>query len=239
MNKTEAIMKINKMGKIGAVICLIGKIILGIATFGVLAASIALFILPKDFVTVSSTTTIDTEVNLTSFTKNMSSEELQKMQNSFDNMPAGVNGSISSDNKNFDVEKLEYNNGKLSVVTDADIQSYSLGSIRPVLLVALVSIACSFAAIFFAGSLCKAFEKCVSPFENDIIVKMRRLAYSLIPMAVLSFFADGLVNAIFNGGRNLTFSVNFSVVFAILIILAISYIFKYGAQLQEESDETL
>lgn len=238
MNKTEAIKKINTMGKVGAVICLIGKILLSIALVLVLIGTITLFILPKDFVTVSSVTDIETEVNISAFTKNMSAEDIQKMQNNIDRASA-ENGAITSDNKRFDVQNIEYNNGKLSVTTSADVEAYSLGTIRPVLIVAIVSIACTLVAIFFAGSLCKAFEKCVSPFENDIIVKMRRLAYSLIPMAVLSFFADGLVNAIFNGGRNFTFSVNFSVVFAILIILAISYIFKYGAQLQEESDETL
>lgn len=78
--------------------------------------------------------------------------------------------------------------------------------------------------VIFAGKLAKALEKCQSPFEESVTKAMKHFAFSLIP-AGFTFVTDG--------------SLNLTMVLIILAVIIFSYIFSYGAKLQQESDETL
>ncbi|MDE6087635.1 MAG: hypothetical protein K2G25_04550, partial [Oscillospiraceae bacterium] len=65
---------------------------------------------------------------------------------------------------------------------------------------------------------------CETPFEENVLKTMKNFGFALIP--------TGLV-CLSDGGISLT---------AIVLIIAIiifTYIFKYGAELQKESDETV
>lgn len=85
--------------------------------------------------------------------------------------------------------------------------------------------ACLTVAVIFAGRLCKALEKCESPFGENVIKKMRAFTISLIPWGLASVYIGGF-SAI-------------GLAFIIVIVILVFTIFKYGAQLQQESDETL
>lgn len=78
--------------------------------------------------------------------------------------------------------------------------------------------------VIFAGNLAKALETCQSPFEESVTKAMKHFAFSLIP-AGFTFVTDG--------------SLNLTMVLIILAVIIFSYIFSYGAKLQQESDETL
>ena len=66
------------------------------------------------------------------------------------------------------------------------------------------------------------------------------LAGVIIGAAVLlSGISENVIESALTGGKNMLFSVDLSTVLVILLIFALTYIFKYGAQLQTESDETL
>jgi hypothetical protein len=91
----------------------------------------------------------------------------------------------------------------------------------------------------FASSLCKAFRDCETPFEDNVIKKMQNLAYSLIPWVFVSAATDSVVSSLTTNMVAITFGIDFGVVLIILIVFALVYIFKYGAVLQQESDETL
>ena len=94
--------------------------------------------------------------------------------------------------------------------------------------------------LFFVGALCKAFRYCESPFEENVIKKMQNLAISLIPWTIISSIAESFVTNLLNVGRfEFGIGVDFNVVLVIALIFVLVYIFKYGAVLQRESDETL
>jgi hypothetical protein len=86
--------------------------------------------------------------------------------------------------------------------------------------------------------LCKAFAKCNSPFDEEVIKKMRLFAISLIPWSVFSMLGNYMI-AYMSGSPKVNLSINIAVVFTIVVIFALTYIFRYGAVLQQESDETL
>ena len=78
--------------------------------------------------------------------------------------------------------------------------------------------------VIFAGKLAKALEVCQSPFEESVTKAMKHFAFSLIP-AVLTYITQG--------------AINLTMVLIIIAVIIFSYIFSYGAKLQQESDETL
>ena len=93
--------------------------------------------------------------------------------------------------------------------------------------------------IIFAGRLAKSFRDCESPFEERVIRRMKQFAYSLIPWAVLSSISGSLDQRLWMAGGGLSFDLNVGMIVVVLVILALAYIFQYGAILQRESDETL
>lgn len=123
-------------------------------------------------------------------------------------------------------------------ITDNDgIQTYTMNAefdspnstlfkygIVGVCFAATVYAAFTLIVVIFAGKLAKALETCQSPFEESVTKAMKHFAFSLIP-AGFTFVTDG--------------SLNLTMVLIILAVIIFSYIFSYGAKLQQESDETL
>jgi hypothetical protein len=80
-------------------------------------------------------------------------------------------------------------------------------------------------ALIFGQKLAKALSVCDSPFEEKVIKAMMNFGKSLIPMAVFFVLLYGLSGV--------------GTALAVLVVILFIQIFKYGAKLQQESDETL
>ena len=74
---------------------------------------------------------------------------------------------------------------------------------------------------------------------SDSVQPHQNLAYSLIPWAFFTTVSDGMVTGMMTGKTQFNVGVDLGMVLVIVIIFALTYIFKYGAVLQQESDETL
>ena len=79
--------------------------------------------------------------------------------------------------------------------------------------------------VIFGKKLAKALATCDSPFEDNVLKKMKSFGFSLIPWALYKLIVGNL------GGIT-------TVIFVLIVLLFIS-VFNYGAKLQRESDETL
>ena len=100
-------------------------------------------------------------------------------------------------------------------------------------------LALTLVTLYFVGALCKAFRYCESPFEETVTKKMQNLAFSLIPWAFFSSITEMVAQGSFTGKMELSVGIDLNMVLIIVLIFALVYIFKYGAVLQRESDETL
>lgn len=90
---------------------------------------------------------------------------------------------------------------------------------------AAIYVAFTLIVVVFAGKLAKALEKCQSPFEESVTKAMKHFALSLLIPLAFMIAEYGILNL--------------SVFLAIIAVIIFSYIFSYGAKLQQESDETL
>ena len=86
--------------------------------------------------------------------------------------------------------------------------------------------------------LMKALETCETPFCDNVIRKMMLFANSLIPLIVMNTVCDAMWNTL-GKGSELDFSINLGSILLVAVVYLLVVVFKYGAQLQQESDETL
>lgn len=138
------------------------------------------------------------------------------------------------------MDAMNVNNDNISVDLSGRYVDFSLHNLVWVMLFTFLYLAMTLTTLFFIGFLCKAFQNCESPFEQNVIKKMKTLAYSLIPWAILSTVSGAVTRIFLKDGIHMgDFGIDLRVVMTVLIILALAYIFQYGAILQQESDETL
>ena len=232
--KEQAIQKINKIGKISSVFALIGKIVVGAGLVATIIGAIICFAIPKDLVEVTTAGAMVLDVDFTALGGNFSelrdeaakAEALAELEDSFSD-----DGFVAS---NVSIDE----NGAQIAGTMAEY-SFTIRDGAWAVLIAAAALGMTFVTLCFASGLCKAFRDCQSPFEENVIKKMKNLAIALIPWCVISSVSDTVFSSIINGKPSFSLSVDLGMVLVVLVVLVLVYIFKYGAVLQQESDETL
>lgn len=230
VNKT--IKSINKMGKAGTIISLILRIFLIIGAAGCVIGMITLFLLPKDLVTVDVNGTAQIEINLEAFGVDFSHNQgwFAERLNS---------GSFRINGSDMTVIDTKYEGSLITVNTAGKLMTFDMHSFAFAAFIGLLYIALSFVTLLFAGKLCEAFRDCASPFEDNVIKRLKTFAYSLLGWAVIPAVAGAILSSFFISNSNYNLSFNLGTVFVVLILLALAYMFQYGAILQKESNETL
>lgn len=248
--KTEAIQKINKIGKISNIVALICKILIIIGLVFCIIGTIICFVFPKSAIkaTPIQSTTIEIDYGAFGITIPEDRKELlEEMEFSegewrIETVKSGViSGRLeieaagqSQVPSNISVTD---NVVKMDMVTEGKI--FTARDAGVMLLAGMIVLVMTLITLNFIGALCKAFRDCESPFEERIIKKMQRLAIVLIPWTVVSSVSDSFMSWLVSGKTGWSLSVDMGIVLVVLIVLVLVYIFKYGAVLQQESDETL
>lgn len=236
--KTDAILKINKMGQIGSIILIIAKVLCILGLVGTLIGTVVIGVMPKELITFGIAGKGDVEVDLSAIGVNLSDEERAEIGKSL--ASGEVSGSLDVNGTTITFDDFSVNGNVIHLSSSGEsVRRTSLHSVFPAMICALVSLALTLTTLFFAGFLAKAFKTCQSPFEENVIKKMRNFAYSLIPWVVMKSVSESIFESIFSGRLDVNISIDFAMLAIVLVILALVYIFQYGAVLQQESDETL
>lgn len=222
--KNEVILKINKMGKAGEIIAKIIKIILIIAAVACIVGSGLLMMMPREAASIT-----------------MSHDAVVKFNLDYDHI-------IEMDEMmtDFSFNDISYSVGE--VTRDGDMFSASMTSATTtvylkdglwVLIAAIFFIACCIFAAHLVEKLCKTFRDCETPFTEAISDQLKKVAISLIPVAILAPIVENGADGFLAGKVNIVFSVDLLTVLLVVVIFMLASIFRYGAALQQESDETL
>lgn len=230
MMKEQAIQKINKIGKISSVFALIAKILVGMALVVTLLGAILCFVIPKGLLEVTLNTEMVTETDYSSLGVYMTEEEMKEAQ------VQSEKELLTGPHSFAEVEITE-----TGIIMKTEVQNYSftMRDMAGLVMLVFVALVMTFVTLVFISGVCKALRDCQSPFEDKVIKKMQHLAYSIIPWAVVSTVINTITQTLANNKLSIMFSVDFGVILIALVVLVIVYIFKYGAVLQQESDETL
>ena len=248
--KEQAIQKINKVGKVSYIIAVICKILVIAALVCSIASAVICFRQPADTMRVTERRAMMVEMSKEALGQNVTDAELEEMKSALENgeqmqiqqvrngmMGSGLN--MISTGETYLPIAMDVKENRVTIDMVTDEASYTMHELAVLsLLMAAVS-AMSIVTLTFVEGLCKAFRDCDTPFEESVIKRMQRLAICLIPWTLVSSVGDSIINSMMSGGVNWTFSIDFGIVLVVVIVLILVYIFKYGAVLQQESDETL
>lgn len=237
MNKNEAVLRINKYGKIGKIISIVMMVVIISSILTTTAAAIFLKVMPEDVLTLNVGTQAEVIINPSVVDSSIDDSTLNSMADAINNnmLQAGLN---------LGVIRLELNSAtvedkKVICKTDEGIGRISLKNVGNMLFFVVISLLLAAVSTFFGFKFCNAVSKCESPFEDSVINNMRYFAFSLLPWALYAEVPQYVVDYLFNNHVEFGFEFDMNVILAVLIILALTVVFKYGAILQKESDETL
>ncbi len=241
--KEQAIQKINKIGEISGKVTVFCKIMVGIGIATLLVASILCFCVPEGCFVYGTEERQNVEVNMKKLRADVTDEDIDyvvkelKEGNSVELENGVVDMEIGGENYYPDTVERTENGFKIVAVAqkhEVEFRDVSWGLLALAVILGLTQV-----ILYFVGFLCKAFRDCESPFEENVIKKMQNLAYALIPWAFATSFKDIVKESLLKGGADFVWSLDLGVVLMVLVVFLLVYIFKYGAILQQESDETL
>ena len=232
--------KVNRIGKAGRIVSIILIVLLSIGAFSLLLAGGVCAVLPEDTVEVSFRPNADVLVG-----RSILGQEWGQI----DEIVAEAQEALTG--KYGEVIQFEKTDRGLLIRLDRLMEEGEVFRLRNALgaiWAGLVGIASAIVALVMFLKLCKAFEACRSPFDEAVIRRMNIFAWTLIVCAVVGSFAGSAAQSavmafqnagIHVGAKNFGVSLDLYPIFAALIVFFLCMIFRYGAQLQQEADETL
>lgn len=234
MKKEDAIRKINTMGKVGNIVALIARIFVIVGLVLCVAGLVVVLVLPSDLCRLKIDGRAQVLVDLSSFGWEAGDDLARDVQDSIQDKAGFRYGG-----NHFAVDKVEMDGSQIRVDSCARLTEIRISSLIWVIASAIVVLGLLLVSIIFAGRLAKSFRDCESPFEDRVIRRIKQFAYSLIPWAVISSVIGSPEQWFWMAGGGFSFDLNVGMIAVVLVILALAYIFQYGAILQRESDETL
>lgn len=232
--KEQAIQKINKIGKISSVVALIAKILVGMGIGLLVVSYIVCMFIPKDSIRMNVEEKMTIEVDMEKFGA-FGEEEKQAILEGF--LDDDINMEMNEEEVTAD--QVSFEGSTMRVEDKVETMAIEFRQISNAILALLVGMALIMVTLFFVSGVCKAFRDCESPFEENVIVNMKKFAYSLIPWLIGSSVIGSVGESILAGKPVVNFSLDLGMVLVVLVLFLLITIFKYGAILQQESDETL
>lgn len=221
--------KVNRIGKAGRIVSIILIVLLSIGAFGLLVGGIVCAALPKDAVEVSTQPNVVVKVN-----KSL----LGKEWGNIDEALAAAQEQLMKEHDGVTMDKT--NDGLLVQITDIDqLSSMGVRDALKAIWAGLMAVASAIVTLVMFMKLCDAFRTCRSPFDEPVIRRMNIFAWTLIVCAVVSSFAAAVGSAALAGFGKMSFNLSLNPIITALIVFFLCMIFRYGAQLQREADETL
>ena len=235
--KNETITKVNKIGNVGQIIATIGKVVIAIGAIACLVSGIILLAMPDDMLAIHVEGKAAVEINMPIMNG-------QLIMSTGDG-PSVVVGSVST-NGSLELNGMEYGIVGMTptetgflVNAEADTYTLHLNQLTSVVFIAAVNCVAMWVVMHFVEKLCKIFKECETPFTEEVVQTLKKVAIALIPMAFMSNLTSSVTNSIMSGNVNIVIGVDMTTILLVLIIFMLAAIFSYGTVLQQESDETL
>ena len=229
--------KVNGIGLAGKIVSIVLIVLMGLGCFGLLVGTIFFAVIPKDAVLLDVNPSFDVILSKELFGDyfvKITDEDMDELNRRF-------NDEINTDNSPVEMTASETDEGIVMAVK-TETYRFSVSQLFPVCLSALIRCATMLVIFVFLLRLADAFRVCGSPFEDGVIRRMMTFAWVLLGGAVLmglSFTGSISGMGIYGGFGKMNYSVRFAPVLIALIVLFLASVFRYGAKLQKEADETL
>ena len=130
-------------------------------------------------------------------------------------------------------------NAIVHIVGTTEEEAFDIQDISLMIFGVVVWLAIEMAVLYYVIKICKFLSLCETPFHKNMTMLLKNFNIALIVLTVYASFGDSLINSIAKGRFAVTMDINMISILAVVMVFGLSVIFKYGAMLQQESDETL
>lgn len=251
---SKTLSNFHKFGKVGKIAMTVLMVIAILAAAASCVATIFVATLPKDALTVRVTNHAEFRINEKNFdflwyiladsfsyAGDTSPEEILSDKGDIITPPENqdFNTELSFFDQSYASAKI-YSDGNTKVMeATSSPTEYCSTDLVSVLIVLTLVVASAAAALFMLKRLFAVLAKCESPFCEELVKKMRAFGFSLLPVALFATIGETLSTAFLSAGRDTGISIQWGVLIAFAVTMCLVTVFKYGVQLQKESDETL
>ena len=226
--KNEYVEKINRMGKAGFAVAKICTVMLNIAMVCCIVGGVLLALVPADGVMVTTSHQAQIEMDMT-----------HSIMPNLIGIDTEADGSFELDGIKYDKFDITGDLGRQIATASSTPYTYSLKDMMWPMLAGAVM--CMFMAntLKKVSAMFETFKNCETPFTVETAEDFKKLAVAFIPVIVISWVVEAIVKRITTGVWDIVIGIDLTVVMAVVVVLMLSEIFRYGAMLQTESDETL
>ncbi len=235
--KNSKVKKINTAGLIGYIVSIIlivctivGMVAVGILTAGAITIS-------NDNINVKVATNID--INSTgNFLGKLTHFIAIDGIEDFTTLTEDANEGMKLDNDNISELSVREENGGLIINAKTNEITISMKKVIVALVLDFIFLGAVTVTLYMVKALMKSLKNCETPFSEEVIKNMTRFATSLVCVVVLKIIFGGFWSTLTTG---LTYDLNIDLesILLVAVIYILITVFKYGAGLQRESDETL
>lgn len=226
----QLVKRMNTVGKVCKIITIVVIVLAIIASVAMAACAVFVSVLPEDTVTAHISAQADVVL----------SDKVFKDVN--DAIISGVNenaGTVFDTAGALFTVGAENVDGSAMLHVTADKIHFESGVIAPAIWIAVFNCIAFIVCAFFFKGLMKELSTAPSPFTEDVVKKMRYFAITILSASIAISIANAIMSAILSAGTTFAFNFNFGSIITAVIIFVLATVFRYGAQLQKESDETL
>ena len=251
---SKTLTKVHKFGKIGNIVAIV--LIAALLIMAVLTVVGAVYVasLPKDAVTAAVTNSAELRINSdrfdtiwniindsVGFATNQDLGEIMENGVLTANLPENQELQIDLDvfGTEYSQAVIKTENGSKIINAKTVPNEYRSGDLVPVIVSYTLMLLSAAAALVMLKKLFKVLSVCESPFSTELVKNMKCFGFSLIPIAVFSSIAETLSQGFLSAGENEGVYIQWGVILAFAVTMCLVTVFKYGVQLQQESDETL
>ena len=235
--KNSSIKKINTAGLIGYIVSIIlivgtiaGMVGIGICTVGAIAVS-------NNDISVKMATNIN--VNSTgNFLNTLNSFISIDGVKDLSTLTEDAKDGIKINDDDISEISVKEENGGLIINAKTNDITISMKKIIVALISAFIFLGAVTVSLYMVKALMKSLKNCETPFAEEVIKNMTRFASSLVCVVVLNIIFSGFWSTL-TSGLSYKPSINLGSILLVAVIYILITVFKYGAKLQHESDETL
>ena len=235
--ENSSIKKINTAGKVGYVISILLIICALLAMVAIGICTVGAFMISDNEINVK----VATNINITStgnFLEKIKSFVFIGEIKDLSNLTEEVQEGIKLDDKDISELRIVEENGGLNIDAKTNEITISMKKIIIALISGFVFLGSVVYALYTVKALMKSLKKCETPFSEEVIKNMSKFAVALIVVVVLKVILGGFFSSFMTGTRY-EFSLDLGSVLLVAVIYVLITVFKYGAKLQQESDETI
>lgn len=226
----QLVKRMHTIGKVGKIIAIVVIVLSIIATVFVTAGAIAVTALPKDTISVNVDAQVDVTLNKDVF--GAVNEDIVSSIKDDPNTQIDVSGAAFQ-------ASADLKDGNAVIHGDGKNIRVESGIATPILWFTVFNMIAFIVCAFFFKGLMKELSLAPSPFTEGVVRKMKFFAIAILAASVATSIVNAIIGCIVPFGGGFSFSLNIGSIITAVIIFVLAVVFRYGAQLQKESDETL